>query len=1192
MELRCAGNKHPVFPCTFCAFSRSPLGFLAFTPIILVDNKDAMVSAPETQQRQQAALGNGRPSPPGKDEKRRSSSFFGTVRSALKRAPSSARTLVNPTPSPPGTSAGRTPSSYFPTPTFPANADSARDEFVKPAAVKSTLSHAPAPAPTPTSSQPATISLAKSLFEQLKGGTLGSDVETVMQALGSITGPMDDRELLLEHVVKMLQNLPSGSPFQQPLTEKLIDLLYHDLEHPSTSSVGPAARAVDGGGQNPSNPKLGAANTPYARSVPRLTPKSPHLPSPEVIFDALLRRREFKPHPSGISSLLFAFATIIIHSAFQTGREDGNINEASSYLDLSPLYGNNEDEQKTVRSFEQGKLFADVIASNRLFFMPPAVVALLCIFNRNHNYIVHHLFKINEDGHFKPWDSLDDAGKKKQDEQLFQQGRLVNCGHFLNVIVQDYIRTILNINRTESMWSLAPNQASRGFPGGWTERGVGNGVSAEFNILYRWHAAISHKDEKWLEGLFAKLIPGKTIDELTKADFGTALGALARTQGKDPRGWTIPGLQRTTTGSFADEDLCRIFTEATDEVAGAFGANGSPAAMRIIDVIGMATARSDWNVCTMNEFRKFLNLKPFNTFEEWNSDPVVADRARRLYGTPDALELFPGLHAEEAKPSMAGSGLAVNYTISRAILSDAVSLVRGDRFFTTDYSSATLSSWGYADVTPDTAGGSYGGCIGKLLMRNLPNSYTSNSTYALFPFSTPATMREVLTANGVIEQYDMAPPSPSSATHGVFTYKACLEVLADPMRFGTIYDEPIKNCSNKYGYFIAEEGEQHKVNRQLQAAALFPDGWQKKIKAFYAEKTRDLIEQAAWSYDGSTKTLDVVKDVTNLAAVYWCSHQFGIPLKDAENPHGLLTPQELYLVLSAFFISVFMNFSQEAAFKLRTAAKKVAPKILALIKIRLAQVNLVPDIVDSLARGLQDLFLDDDAQAVVMGKEAHAYYERLLAANDGTRPMEALESSVQSTMTASVSNQGQAAAHIVNFFLDEENSMHKDELVKLAKLDTAEADKKILALIWEALRLDPQVPLIPRVALEDTTIQDGPDRKVEIKKGDKVFPSMLRAGKDPLVFPNPEKVEKRDASLYRLFGHGAHTCLGAPIVDISLVEIMKQIFRLPNVRRAPGKAGQLVRFHQDVGETPCPVYLSANATPWPLPVSLSIVYDI
>lgn len=44
-----------------------------------------------------------------------------------------------------------------------------------------------------------------------------------------------------------------------------------------------------------------------------------------------------------------------------------------------------------------------------------------------------------------------------------------------------------------------------------------------------------------------------------------------------------------------------------------------------------------------------------------------------------------GLQAEEAKPSVEGSGLCPGYTISRAILSDAIALVRGDRFFTIDF---------------------------------------------------------------------------------------------------------------------------------------------------------------------------------------------------------------------------------------------------------------------------------------------------------------------------------------------------------------------------------------------------------------------------------------------------------------------------------------------------------------------------
>lgn len=107
-----------------------------------------------------------------------------------------------------------------------------------------------------------------------------------------------------------------------------------------------------------------------------------------------------------------------------------------------------------------------------------------------------------------------------------------------------------------------------------------------------------------------------------------------------------------------------------------------------------------------------LTLLPTHT--EWNSDPEIARVAEKLYVHPDNLELFVGLHAEQSKPSQQGSGLAPGYSISRAILSDAVALTRGDRFFTTDFDAGSLTNWGFQDVTPDPAGGSYGGIIGKV----------------------------------------------------------------------------------------------------------------------------------------------------------------------------------------------------------------------------------------------------------------------------------------------------------------------------------------------------------------------------------------------------------------------------------------------------------------------------------------------
>ena len=60
-------------------------------------------------------------------------------------------------------------------------------------------------------------------------------------------------------------------------------------------------------------PHLGAANTPYARSVPPQTIQPGALPDPGVIFDAVYARKKYTPHPNNVSSVMFYWASLIIH---------------------------------------------------------------------------------------------------------------------------------------------------------------------------------------------------------------------------------------------------------------------------------------------------------------------------------------------------------------------------------------------------------------------------------------------------------------------------------------------------------------------------------------------------------------------------------------------------------------------------------------------------------------------------------------------------------------------------------------------------------------------------------------------------------------------------------------------------------------------------------------------------------------
>lgn len=51
----------------------------------------------------------------------------------------------------------------------------------------------------------------------------------------------------------------------------------------------------------------------------------------------------------------------------------------SSYLDLSPLYGRNAEEQKAMRTFKDGLLKPDCFSSKNLFGLPPGVGVFLIV---------------------------------------------------------------------------------------------------------------------------------------------------------------------------------------------------------------------------------------------------------------------------------------------------------------------------------------------------------------------------------------------------------------------------------------------------------------------------------------------------------------------------------------------------------------------------------------------------------------------------------------------------------------------------------------------------------------------------------------------------------------------------------------------------------------------------------------------
>ncbi|KAL4724429.1 hypothetical protein ACLX1H_009043 [Fusarium chlamydosporum] len=452
----------------------------------------------------------------------------------------------------------------------------------------------------------------------------------------------------------------------------------------------------------------------------------------------MARKKPMKEHPTKVSSTLFHFATLIIHDLFHTDERDSTRLKNSSYLDLGPLYGNNEDEQKKVRTFKDGLLKKDTFAESRLLSQPPGVCALVIAFNRFHNYVVQELATINEQGRFSiparitENDPRYGQAQLKRDNDLFQTGRLITCGLYVNVILDDYLRTILNLNRNpvNSDWKLDPREDfDNVFDKIGAPRGIGNQVSIEFNMIYRWHSAISAQDEKWTNDLFHKI----------------------------------------------------------------FGAD-----VNIVEA---------------------------------------------LYGHPDNIELYPGLLAEDAKkPMVPGSGLCPGFTTSFAILSDAVALVRGDRFYSVDYNPSNLTSFGFNEASSDydVAGG---GVMYKLLMRAFPGWYRANSVFALYPFTTPEGNKEIFDKLGTSQDLDFNKPMFVGPPKPITTWQGVVNALESRAQFHVPWGQHTFQLTH-HDYMLSGDSPANAQQRtEVQKCLYSPENGLEQVKQFYEQVTANLIRQ-------------------------------------------------------------------------------------------------------------------------------------------------------------------------------------------------------------------------------------------------------------------------------------------------------------------------------------------------------------
>jgi hypothetical protein len=189
-------------------------------------------------------------------------------------------------------------------------------------------------------------------------------------------------------------------------------------------------------------------------------------------------------------------------------------------------------------------------------------------------------------------------------------------------------------------------------------------------------------------------------------------------------------------------------------------------------------------------------------------------------------------------------------------------------------------------------------------------------------------------------------------------------------------------------------------------------------------------------------------------------------------------------------------------------------------------------------------------------------------------------------------NLTQQASLLIDLFLSPGYEKYKARIVELSHMDPAKSDRELQGFVYEGMRHVGVVPGLPRVATRDIIVNDGVRGPVSIKKGHTILVATSKAAMDPVAFPNPEILDPlRPFKEYTLLGHGLHFCFGARLVGPSLAATLREVFKLPNVRRAPGKQGRFIITEHKLAGITMRHYLDSSSKESPIPTSLRLHYD-
>jgi len=248
------------------------------------------------------------------------------------------------------------------------------------------------------------------------------------------------------------------------------------------------------------------------------------------------------------------------------------------------------------------------------------------------------------------------------DERIFQTARNTLVVMLIRVVIEEYIRHISQLPFSIKA-DASPFYGERWYRPNW--------MTVEFNLLYRWHSlvpdTVRFSDRSY------------TVEEIIFNN------AIVLSQG-------IAGVFDTFSRTKAcDIGLC----------------NTAPFLVEYAERSSVRIGR-ETRLMPYNAYRKYVGLPPARTFGDINSDPEIQRQLKELYGTPDRVEFYVGLFAEEKS-----ADAVLPELITKLVAIDAFSQALTNPLLSEHVYKPSTFAEGWDEIQKTT-------CLRDILLRNIP----------------------------------------------------------------------------------------------------------------------------------------------------------------------------------------------------------------------------------------------------------------------------------------------------------------------------------------------------------------------------------------------------------------------------------------------------------------------------------------